>query len=411
MKFRALSSFVVLLLMLLAAGCSDSIKSRSQGIEELDANKRSWDDGVKVAESTGRIALSGPVMNLQAIRRDLDAVKVSECLAPAKQWLASAQDDVINGFLQHMSGADAAAVLSMASGRALIEALYERNRSLCLMSKSDADREIARREKEAAEKKAKEEQEAKLEKVRQEREAAAAAKQALASIGEMVTIAAGSFLMGTRGGHSSEAPQHNVTIAKPFALGKYEVTFDAYDAYAKATGRELPGDEGWGRGNRPVINVSWNDAAAYAKWLSEQTGRKYRLPTEAEWEYAARAGSSTNYSWGEDVGRNRGNCDGCGSEWDNAQTAPVGSFAANAFGLHDMHGNVSEWVQDCWQDSYGGAPLDGSARTSCADMEHRVLRGGSWDFNPSGLRSADRFWWHASFRYFLNGFRLAQDLE
>ena len=110
-----------------------------------------------------------------------------------------------------------------------------------------------------------------------------------------------------------------------------------------------------------LINVSWYDAAAYAAWLSSQTGDRYRLPSEAEWEYAARAGTETVYSWGNDIGDNRANCDGCPSQWDEFKTAPVGSFAANAWGVHDMHGNVWEWVRDCWNRGYEGAPADGTA--------------------------------------------------
>ena len=153
---------------------------------------------------------------------------------------------------------------------------------------------------------------------------------------EMVWIPAGSFRMGDiqGGGDSDEKPVHRVSVGK-FAMGKFEVTFAEYDKFAQATGRKKPNDRGWGRGNRPVINVSWNDATAYAKWLSNQTGKTYRLPTEAEWEYAARAGTETKYWWGNDLGKNRAACDGCGSQWDNKQTAPVGSFSANKFGLYD----------------------------------------------------------------------------
>ena len=151
--------------------------------------------------------------------------------------------------------------------------------------------------------------------------------------------------------------------------------------------------EGWGRGRRPVINVSWNDAQDYVEWLSAQTGHAYRLLSEAEWEYVARAGSSTTYSWGNDIGSNRANCHriaGANGTRDD-QTAPVGSFAANAFGVHDMHGNVYEWVEDCWNASYAGAPTDGSAWRS-GECERRVLRGGSWDYLPGFLRSALRLW-------------------
>ena len=168
---------------------------------------------------------------------------------------------------------------------------------------------------------------------------------------EMVVIPAGTFRMGCEAGRecvSREQPVHAVTIGRPFALSKYEVTFEEYDRF---TYPNRVNDRGWGRGRRPVINVSWNDAQEYVAWLSSEAGAQYRLPSEAEWEYAARAGTATAYSWGSQVGSNRANCDGCGSRWDNEMTAPVGSFGANAWGLHDMHGNVWEWVQDCWHDS------------------------------------------------------------
>ena len=201
---------------------------------------------------------------------------------------------------------------------------------------------------------------------------------------EMVVIPAGSFRMGCLSGDCyRNEPVHSVSI-ESFELSKYEVTFEEYDAFTDATGRERANDRGWGRGRRPVINVSWDDAVAYTQWLSSQTGERYRLPSEAEWEYAARAGSTTKYSWGNDIGRNRANCDGCGSRWDDRQTAPVGSFSANRWGLHDMHGNVWEWVQDCWNGNYRGAPTDGSAWES-GDCSERVLRGGSWRLQTEEL--------------------------
>jgi formylglycine-generating enzyme required for sulfatase activity len=163
---------------------------------------------------------------------------------------------------------------------------------------------------------------------------------------EMVWIPAGSFRMGDLqgGGNKDEKPIHQVSVDR-FAMGRYEVTFAEYDKFAQATGREKPSDEGWGRGNRPVINVSWHEATAYAKWLSQQTGQQYRLPTEAEWEYAARAGKTTKYWWGNQIGSNKANCSNssCGDRL--KYTAPVGSFAPNPFKLYDTAGNVWEWVR------------------------------------------------------------------
>jgi formylglycine-generating enzyme required for sulfatase activity len=165
-----------------------------------------------------------------------------------------------------------------------------------------------------------------------------------------------------------------------------------------------------------VIYVSWNDAQAYVDWLSDRTDEEYRLPSEAEWEYAARAGTTTAYALpapagSDDIsGEGLANCDGCGSGWDARQTAPVGSFEANAFGLHDMHGNVWEWVKDCRHDSYAGAPANGTAWTS-GNCDWRVLRGGSWYDVLRGLRSADRAWDFAGVRLYDYGFRVARTLR
>ena len=226
---------------------------------------------------------------------------------------------------------------------------------------------------------------------------------------EMVEIPAGRFRMGCVSGRSCESnekPVHSVRI-ESFEMSKYEVTFEEYDAFTDATGRERAYDQGWGRGRRPIINVSWHDAVAYTQWLSSQTGERYRLPSEAEWEYAARAGSTTKYSWGNDIGRNRANCDGCGSRWDDEKTAPVGSFRANRWGLYDVHGNVWEWVQDCWNESYRGAPTDGSAWER-GDCSRRVLRGGSWYTLRRNLRAAIRNRLTSGDRYYSFGFRIAR---
>ena len=207
---------------------------------------------------------------------------------------------------------------------------------------------------------------------------------------QLIRIPAGSFQMGSNQGDDDEKPVHTVTIPRPFWMAKTETTFAQYDAYATVSGKPKPEDSGWGRGTRPVINVSWNDAQGYAKWLSTNNaqGLQCRLPSEAEWEYAARAGSTTKYSWGDNVGRNKANCETCGSQWDDKQTAPVGSFPANRFGLQDMHGNVLEWVQDGWHSNYQGAPVNGSAWNPASGL--RVLRGGSWNVTSSLVRSAYR---------------------
>ena len=228
---------------------------------------------------------------------------------------------------------------------------------------------------------------------------------------EMVVIPAGSFKMGCVSRKSctnAERPVHDVAI-ESFALSKYEVTFEEYDLFTDATGRERADDRGFGRGQRPVINITWDDAVTYTAWLSEQTGKNYRLPSEAEWEYAARAGTVTRYSWGDNLGHNRANCNGCGSQWDNEMSAPVGSFEANSWGLYDMHGNVWEWTQDWYNNRYVGAPDDGSA-WEVGDRTARVVRGGAWYLEGFFLRSATRDR-HSTFaRSFYVGFRVAQSL-
>jgi formylglycine-generating enzyme required for sulfatase activity len=231
---------------------------------------------------------------------------------------------------------------------------------------------------------------------------------------EMVALPPGDFMMGspeTENDRSKdEGPQRKVTIAKPFLVSKYEVTFAEWDACYKAGGCSFQAnDVGWGRGNRPVINVSWNDIQQYIKWLSIKTGMPYRLLTEAEWEYAARAGTTTRYSWGDEVGDNKANCDGCKSQWDKKQTAPVGSFKANAFRLHDMHGNVWEWVEDCYSE-YEWAPDDGSAEPGTSSCP-RVLRGGAWEYNPTSVRAAVRYALTPDIRGEHFGFRVARVLS
>ena len=232
---------------------------------------------------------------------------------------------------------------------------------------------------------------------------------------EMVVLPAGSFDMGSppgeEGWDKDEGPQHRVKIRQRFAVSRYEVTFAEWDACVSAGGcNHRPSDEGWGRDRRPVVNVSWEDAKQYVGWLSRKTGRSYRLLSESEWEYAARAGTRTRYHWGDSIRHNRANCDGCGSRWDNEKTAPVGSFAANRFRLHDLLGNVWEWVEDCWHGSYGGAPSDGSAWTTGGNCSLRMLRGGSWNFEPGNLRAAGRLRNSAGDRNGNDGFRVARTL-
>jgi formylglycine-generating enzyme required for sulfatase activity len=247
-------------------------------------------------------------------------------------------------------------------------------------------------------------------------------------IPEMVDIPAGSFMMGNINNFvhqdarmaratEMEQPVHKVEI-KAFRLGKYEVTFAQYDAFAEATGRAKPDDKGHGRGKQPVGNVTWWEATAYAEWLSQQTGKKFRLASEAEWQYAARAGTTTEYYWGNEADHNFANygkdecCDfhvSGADKWLHA--APVGQFPPNKFGLHDMLGNVSEFVQDCMNLNYEGAPTDGSAWTS-GDCTKHVSLGGQYHNNPFTIRvSARNFHPIRPDRDLNFGFRIAQDIE
>jgi formylglycine-generating enzyme required for sulfatase activity len=251
----------------------------------------------------------------------------------------------------------------------------------------------------------------------------------------MVTIPAGEFQMGDLSGKGNpeERPVHTVRFAMPFEMGQYEVTFDEYDLFAAATGRGKPSDQGWGRGNRPVIYVSWLDAVAYTKWLSARTGLTYRLPSEAQWEYAVRATTTTERYWSENTeGEPDAACvyanvfdaknasvikNAYDITWEAFKcednfpyTAPKGQFKANLWQLYDMLGNVWEWAEDCYVDSYKDAPTDGSAQESPDNntCPLRVLRGGSWYDDPQYVRSATRYGDSPSARYDSLGFRLAR---
>jgi formylglycine-generating enzyme required for sulfatase activity len=225
----------------------------------------------------------------------------------------------------------------------------------------------------------------------------------------MVVVPGMAFRMGSlrtdKNSHPEESPQHPVVIAKAFAVSKFELTFAEWDACIAGGGcSDKPNDRNWGRGEQPMIYVSWHDAQQYVTWLSKMTDKPYRLLTEAEYEYVTRAGKTTEYPWGDDIKLNdstMANCNGCGSKWDNQQTAPVTSFIANrfvgpfppnAFGLYDMVGNVWEWVEDCWHRNYTSAPADGSAwlADDDGDCDLRVVRGGSYLASPDHLRSAVR---------------------
>ena len=239
---------------------------------------------------------------------------------------------------------------------------------------------------------------------------------------QLVVVPLGSFMMGSPdsewGRFNNEGPQRRVTIAEPFAVSVYEVTFGEWDACVNEGGCNgyQPHGEGWGRGGRPVINVSWDDARAYVKWLSQRTGKRYRLLSESEWEYVARAGTMEPFHTGATISADQANYDSSYTYVSGqkgryrGRTVQVGTFSPNAFGLHEVHGNVWEWTQDCWNEDYTGAPTDNRAWET-GECEQRVLRGGSWGDVPWLLRSADRGKNEPGIRGPKIGFRIARTLS
>lgn len=235
----------------------------------------------------------------------------------------------------------------------------------------------------------------------------------------MVVIPAGTFVMGdsTGEGEDDELPLRTVTV-KSFAISRYEVTFEQYDLYARMTEEEAPKDR-WGRERRPVMDVTWNDTKEFTRWVSQVTGTKLRLPSEAEWEYVARAGAEGNYSFGNDVASLCDYANVADSSTDIGwrvkqcsdgyrTTAPVGSFKPNAFGVYDMHGNVWEWLEDCWYRNYRGAPDHSAARTKGSSCSH-AQRGGSWFYGAEEARSSYRARGAENEKSVTLGFRLARD--
>ncbi len=257
---------------------------------------------------------------------------------------------------------------------------------------------------------------------------------------EMVVMPLGDYVMGAAPGEEEQEgvssrlrgraePQHRVSVSDAFAVGRYEITVGEFARFVSATGRKMDGcwlsvnrewklldDRNWrlpgyGQTERdPVVCVSWEDAKAYVDWLSGAMKQQYRLLSEAEWEYVARTGTSTARPWGAAIGRNFTDCAGCGSRWDGQRPAPSGSFSVNRFGLYDVLGNVAEWVEDCWHDTYQGAPRDGSPWDS-GNCEFRVFRGGSWIDPPSAIRSAQRDRDTPQLRSVFLGFRIARNIQ
>ncbi|MBF0268945.1 MAG: formylglycine-generating enzyme family protein [Alphaproteobacteria bacterium] len=237
---------------------------------------------------------------------------------------------------------------------------------------------------------------------------------------EMVIVPKGGFIMGSDVGHENERPAHPVKIAKPFALGRYEVTFDEWQACfdAQACLRN-PDDHKWGRANRPVMNVTIDDVKQFLAWLSQKSGKRYRLPGEAEWEWAARAGTAGLFSWGDKMEPGRANCRGCGDDpFNGFSTAPVGSYPPNAFGLYDMAGNVWEWTEDCWHPDHTGAPKDQKPRGPEANplpglpaCMARVMKGGAWYYYAQMSRPSARARNEGRVLSYVLGFRVARDVD
>lgn len=239
---------------------------------------------------------------------------------------------------------------------------------------------------------------------------------------EMIVIPAGTFMMGDPGNWYSrrhERPQHEVSIPKPLAVGRFEVTFAEWDTCVEdgGCGGHRPDDFGFGRGKRPVFNVSWNAVQSYISWLNTKSPNKYRLLTEAEWEYMARAGTTTDYTTGQNITANQASFDdnphntGSGKSRRPAMTTPVGSFTPNLFGIYDVEGNVGEYTQDCWHENYEGAPSDGRAWIENGNCEQRVARSGAWGAMKDEMRTSSRGSFHIYRTSVSYGFRLARDLK
>ena len=222
----------------------------------------------------------------------------------------------------------------------------------------------------------------------------------------LISLPAGAFTMGSNASDPSERPAHKVTLAAPFAIGKYEVTVEQWNACASGGTCQRSTQEA----KAPMRDVSWDDAQQYLKWLSTASGKAYRLPTEAEWEYAARGGTATAYWWGDKMAAGKANCKDCGSPWKVDAPANAGSSAANPYGLYDMNGSVWEWVSDCWHNSFKDAPADGRA-WEAPHCTVRVIRGGSWREGASYMVSSTRFKYDASVRNAQNGFRVARSMK
>jgi formylglycine-generating enzyme required for sulfatase activity len=227
---------------------------------------------------------------------------------------------------------------------------------------------------------------------------------------EMISVPTGSFKMGDAAARPVESGVHDVAIKSPYAAGRLEVSFAEWDQCVSERGCSYkPNDQGWGRDRRPVINVSLTDAISYVKWLSAKTGKTYRLPSEAEWEYLARGGAASRWPWGAKPGDGKANCKDCGSQWGGRQSAPTGSFAGNGFGIQDVIGNVWEMTRDCKNETYVDAPTDGQPWLT-GDCSFVIVRGASWDTPKTSSYTAVRNWMTTDARHELVGFRVVREL-
>jgi formylglycine-generating enzyme required for sulfatase activity len=226
----------------------------------------------------------------------------------------------------------------------------------------------------------------------------------------LVAIPAGTFTLGNNASDPSEKPAHPVTLETPFAIGRYEVSVQEWNACAAAGACQKIAQSANTSPSAPMRDVSWDDAQQYVKWLATTSGKPYRLPTEAEWERAARGGTATRYWWGEQMAQGKANCKECGKPWSDDAPANVGSFGANAYGVYDTSGSVWEWVADCWHNNYKGAPADGRTWDE-PDCRVRVIRGGSWREGAPYMVASTRFKYDASVRHSQNGFRVARSLK
>ena len=429
---RVMGSYLELFGAALEQEDFDKANSYLARIRELHPDSPVLEDGARRIKASKQ-ARANRLARVQSIRKHLDSFETAirqDKLDEATGYLdrVRALDAKAPGLAeaeQRLAEARQAAAARQAdlARQRLAEAARHAGRFEEAMQEGDLDKAarhlagIRRAHPEAAGLAEAEQRFAKAREAEQKRQRQESEARARKAVGEMVSIPAGTFRMGY---YDAQKQVHSVRVAA-FKLGKHEVTFAQWDACVAdgGCGGYTPDDRGWGRGNRPVMNVPWDDIQLFIKWLNSRTGGNYRLPSEAEWEYAVRAGSSTKYHFGNaesqlcrygnhaTVAEDGYGNDSC-SDSVGKRTAEVGRYQPNSFGLYDMHGNVWEWVEDCWNDSYAGAPSDGRAWTS-GDCGLRVVRGGSWSNYPGDLRSAYRIRYPRSHRRVDIGFRLAQD--